>query len=726
MGIAENEAAAEFAVTKKNPGSKIIALAGNPNVGKSTVFNALTGMNQHTGNWPGKTVMNAQGTHHFHGSDYILVDLPGTYSLMAHSSEEEIARDFILFGGADATIVVCDATCLERNLNLVLQVMEITPNVVVCVNLMDEAKKKHISVDLETLENELGVPVVGASARNGKGLEDLMKKVEALCTGDIQPRPRKVQYHKAIEDAIAHLAPVLEQHLSGKLNSRWLAVRLLEQDRALTVRIERHLGYALQDDEQVQTCIRAAREMLENNGIAQEELKDRVVSCIVFSAEEVGVGNSSCKGCAGCGKCAGYADYAGAAANARDRKLDKILISKHIGIPIMLVLLCGVFWLTITGANYPSQLLADGLFWVQDRLTDFFLWLGTPDWVHGALVLGVYRVLAWVVSVMLPPMAIFFPIFTLLEDFGYLPRIAFNLDHQFKKAKACGKQALTMCMGFGCNAAGVIGCRIIDSPRERLIAIITNNLVPCNGRFPTLIAIISMFFVGKAGGAMDTLLSTLILTGVIVLGVLLTFWVSRFLSETILKGEPSSFTLELPPYRTPQIGKVIVRSIFDRTLFVLARAVAVAAPAGLIIWVFANITVGDMSLLNHCSQFLDPFARLLGMDGVILLAFILGFPANEIVVPIIIMAYLSTGSILELDSLAELKTLLVSNGWTWVTAVSTMLFCLIHWPCSTTCLTIKKETGSLKWTALSFIIPTAIGITVCFLFTTIVRILGFA
>jgi len=725
MGIVKKEATSTFAITKKKPSSKVIALAGNPNVGKSTVFNALTGMNQHTGNWPGKTVANAQGTHRFQGCDYILVDLPGTYSLMAHSNEEEIARDFILFGDADAIIVVCDATCLERNLNLVLQVMEITSNVVVCVNLMDEAKKKHIILDLEKLECELGVPVVGTSARSGKGLKEVIIKVKSLCTGDIKTRPHKVIYQEAIEEAIDDLVPVLKEHLPGKLNSRWLALRLLEQDPAIIIRIEDHLKYALQDDEQVQAHLKTGFEILENNDITKGELKDRVVSSIIFSAEKIVVDKIKSKECDCCGKCSECPGYAGASSNSRDRKLDKILISKHIGIPVMLVMLCLVFWLTITGANYPSQILAKGLFWIQNRLTDFFLWLGTPDWVHGVLVLGIYRVLAWVVSVMLPPMAIFFPIFTLLEDFGYLPRIAFNLDHQFKKAKACGKQALTMCMGFGCNAAGIIGCRIIDSPRERLIAIITNNFVPCNGRFPTLIAIISMFFVGKVGGAMDSLISTLILTGVIVLGVLMTFWISRFLSETILKGEASFFTLELPPYRTPQIGKVIVRSIFDRTLYVLGRAVIVAAPAGLIIWVLANITAGDMSLLNHCSKFLDPFARLLGMDGVILLAFILGFPANEIVVPIIIMAYLSTGSILELGSLGELKVLLVSNGWTWVTAVSTMLFCLIHWPCSTTCLTIKKETGSLKWTALSFAIPTVIGIMVCFLFTTIVRIFGF-
>ncbi|MCL2698597.1 MAG: ferrous iron transporter B, partial [Oscillospiraceae bacterium] len=565
---------------------RVIALAGNPNVGKSTVFNALTGMKQHTGNWPGKTVMNAQGLHRFNEHNYILVDLPGTYSLVAHSAEEEIARDFILSGGADAVIVVCDATCLERNLSLVLQVMEITPNVVVCVNLLDEAKKKKITIDLSALETELGVPVAGTSARSGKGLNELMKKTEALCTGEIQSVPRKVSH--ANDD---------------ELTEHWSAAQ----------------------------------------GIAA------AVSSSYDSFNDLSV-------CSGINL------------SKRDRKLDRILTRRLTGIPIMLALLCAVFWITITGAQYPSEALFTGLFRLGDRLTEFFLWLGTPEWVQGVLVSGVYRVLAWVVAVMLPPMAIFFPLFTLLEDFGYLPRVAFNLDHHFKKAKACGKQALTMCMGFGCNAAGVIGCRIIDSPRERLIAVITNNFVPCNGRFPTLITIISMFFVGIAGGAFNTLISTVILTGVIVLGIVLTFWVSRFLSETILKGEASSFTLELPPYRTPQIGKVIVRSIFDRTLFVLGRAVIVAAPAGLVIWLLANITAGDISLLNHCSSFLDPFARLLGLDGVILLAFILGFPANEIVFPIIIMAYMSAGSILELDSLTELQTLLAANGWTWVTA----------------------------------------------------------
>ena len=379
---------------------------------------------------------------------------------------------------------------------------------------------------------------------------------------------------------------------------------------------------------------------------------------------------------------------------------------------------------TIVGANYPSQLLSGVLFWVQDRLSELFTALHAPDWLHGALVLGVYRVLAWVVSVMLPPMAIFFPLFTLLEDAGYLPRIAYNLDKPFKACRACGKQALTMCMGFGCNAAGIVGCRIIDSPRERLLAILTNNFVPCNGRFPTLIAILTMFFVGSAGGWKASVLSALLLTGVILLGIGLTFTFTRLLSATALKGEPSSFTLELPPYRKPQVGKVIVRSIFDRTLFVLGRAAAVAAPAGLLIWIMANVTMGDATLLHHCATFLDPFAQLMGLDGVILMAFILGFPANEIVIPIILMSYLSQGSLLELGSLGEMKALFLANGWTWLTAVNVMLFSLMHWPCSTTLLTVHKETGSWKWTALAAALPTVAGVVVCMAVTALVRLAG--
>ena len=402
---------------------------------------------------------------------------------------------------------------------------------------------------------------------------------------------------------------------------------------------------------------------------------------------------------------------------------DRLLTGRLVGIPLMLVLLLCVLWLTIYGANYPSELLSNLLFGLEEplaRTLSGFL----PTGVVHLLVWGVYRVLAWVVSVMLPPMAIFFPLFTLLEDAGYLPRVAFNLDAGFKKCCACGKQALTMCMGIGCNAAGVIGCRIIDSPRERMIAVLTNSFVPCNGRFPMLISIITMFFIAGTGSITASLVSAAMLTAVILLGVMMTFAVSWLLSKTLLKGLPSSFTLELPAYRRPQIGQVIIRSVFDRTLFVLGRAVTVAAPAGLIIYVMANCTVGNVTLLAHCASFLDPFARCIGIDGVILMAFILGFPANEIVIPIVIMAYMSTGTLTELGSLENLRTLLVNNGWTWLTAACTMLFSLMHWPCSTTLLSIKKETGSWRWTAVGFLLPTLSGIVICFLLTSIVRLFG--
>jgi ferrous iron transport protein B len=693
-------------IKKMTPDDKVIAIAGNPNVGKSTVFNGLTGLNQHTGNWPGKTVTNAQGYCRYGNSGYVLVDIPGTYSLMAHSSEEEVARNFICFGEPDAVIVVCDATCLERNLNLVLQTLEITRKVVVCVNLMDEAKRKHMQIDLDAISRKLGVPVTGTVARRKKSLDKLMQSVENLMKLD-KDTPFKIEYIKPIEDAVAQLEPIIKSKVK-KIDSRWLSLKLLDYDESLITALNDYLGYDLLADSHIREGLAKAKQVLSDNGITSDILRDKIVAGLVLTAESI---------------CSDTVHFDKRDYYARDWKIDKILTGKWTGFPIMVALLMGVLWLTITGANYPSAMLSDALFWIEDRLTDAFHWLGAPDWLHGMLVLGVYRVLAWVVSVMLPPMAIFFPLFTLLEDLGYLPRVAFNLDKYFKKCRACGKQALTMCMGFGCNAAGIIGCRIIDSPRERLIAIITNNFVPCNGRFPTLIAILTMFFAGAAAGPLESVYLAVLLTGVIVMGIFATFIVSRFLSGTVLKGVPSSFTLELPPFRKPQIGKVVVRSIFDRTLFVLGRAVAVAAPAGLVIWTMANLRINDLTLLAHCSRFLDPFAKLLGMDGVILIAFILGLPANEIVFPIIIMAYMSSGSLMELDNLWDLKQLLVENGWTWITAVSTMLFSLLHWPCSTTCLTIKKETQSLKWTAISVIVPTVIGIIVCFIFSGIARLL---
>lgn len=408
-----------------------------------------------------------------------------------------------------------------------------------------------------------------------------------------------------------------------------------------------------------------------------------------------------------------------------DQRIDDIATSRIWGFPIMLGLLGVVFWLTIAGANVPSAMLADLLFKLQDYLTLGFQWVGAPDWLHGLLVLGIYRGTAWVISVMLPPMAIFFPIFTLLEDFGYLPRVAFNLDRLFRAAGAHGKQSLTMGMGFGCNAAAIVSTRIIESPRERLIAILTNSFVPCNGRFPTLITMASLFMGAGVTAAYSSLAATASVVGIVLIGIVTTLVVSWTLSKTLLRGVPSRFTLEMPPYRKPQVLPVIVRAVYDRTLVVLWRAITTAAPAGAITWLLGNIHVGGNSLLGHVAHTLDPFGHALGLDGIILMAFLLGLPANEIVMPIMIMGYMSAGVMTDADSLDALRRLLVDqNGWTWLTALNVMLFSLLHYPCGTTLITIYKETKSWKWSLFSALMPLAIAIAVTFIVAQVVRGFG--
>ncbi|SHD75842.1 nucleoside recognition domain-containing protein [Schnuerera ultunensis] len=519
---------------------------------------------------------------------------------------------------------------------------------------------------------------------------------------------KRINYDGVLEKAIKEIQPLIDNLVGKKMNSRWVSLRIMDGDSKLLESMKDYISFDLSKNELLRKKLETLFTNLKKENIELEKLRDCIVASIVKTAENISEE---------------VVIFENKNHNLLDHKIDRILTSRIFGIPIMIGLLGLVFWITIEGANLPSDILANGLFWIEGKLSNLFKLMKAPNWFHDILVLGIYRTLAWVVSVMLPPMAIFFPLFTLLEDLGYLPRVAFNLDYYFKKAGAHGKQALTMCMGFGCNAAGVISCRIIDSSRERLIAIITNNFVPCNGRFPILIALATIF-IGSSTGALSSLTATLSVLIAILLGVIITLFVSKLLSKTILKGLPSSFTLELPPYRKPQVGKIIVRSIFDRTLFVLSRAVIVAAPAGLIIWVMANIIIGNASLLTHCAQFLNPFAQLLGMDGYILMAFILGLPANEIVIPILIMSYMSKGSMLDLDSLTEMKQLLVSNGWNWLTAICTMLFALNHWPCGTTLLTIRKETQSWKWAWVSFLVPTITGIVICFLVAQGARLFG--
>lgn len=691
-------------MNSKNSIFSTVALIGNPNVGKSTIFNMITGMNQHTGNWPGKTVNIAEGTYTFNDKNYKIIDLPGTYSLNTLSYEEEVARDYILFKQPNVTVVICDATCLERSLNIALQVIATVKNVIVCINMIDEANKKEIKIDFSQLSTILNVPVVAVSARQKQGINNLLNEIDLMCQ---QPTKKsgKINYDKPIENAINQLS----EHIETKnINKKMVALKLLSNDTNFIKNLVLNDEITDENLNNLNSRVQKAKNNLISEYSDSTSLQDIISSQFIKLSEEISK------------KCI----HKNKQNSEKYKHLDDFLTNKWTGLPSIILLLCMVFWITIAGANAPSEFLSTTLFKIQDILSDFFQYIQVPDWIEGILIQGMFKTLAWVVSVMLPPMAIFFPIFTLLEDFGYLPRVAFHLDCAFKKAGACGKQALTTCMGFGCNAAGIIGCRIIDSPRERLIAILTNNFTPCNGRFPTLIALITMFCLNcDSNSFLNSFICAIYLSGIIILGLIMTFIVSKILSKTILKGFPSFFTLELPPYRKPQFGKVIIRSIFDRTLFVLGRAIIVAAPAGIILWILSNVIISDVSLLNHISNFLDPFAKLFGLDGVILIAFILGFPANEIVIPIIIMAYLCKGSLTEYESLTELKTLFVNNGWTWLTALCTSLFCLMHWPCSTTCLTIKKECKSFKWTALSFIIPTICGFTICFIVSNCCRLL---
>ena len=681
-----------------------IALAGNPNVGKSTVFNALTGMRQHTGNWAGKTVANASGTFTHKNIDFTLVDIPGTYSLMASSPDEEAAREFICFGQPDCIIVVLDATCLERNLNLAIQILEVNKKAVICVNLLDEATKKGIQIDLDELSLYLGVPVVGTAARSREGLDELKDAVFDVATRERKVFGTKIKYNNNLEKAVTKLENIIEDSklfddkTFSYLSKRFLALRLIDCDKKLDNSIKEYFNFSLLEHKTINKAFTEIHNELENIGMKQDDIRDIIVEGIVAKAQEI-YAHCTCL----CNKCYSRCD----------RQLDKILTSKLTGIPIMLLLFGVIFYITISGANYPSELLSMAFSKVQEWLYGLFDLLHSPPFLKGLLIDGMFKTLSWVVAVMLPPMAIFFPLFTLLEDFGYLPRVAFNMDRFFAKSGTSGKQSLTMLMGFGCNACGVTGCRIIESPRERIIATVTNNFVPCNGRFPTLIAIITMFFATGISLPFRSLVSAGLLLTVIVFGVVVTLLVSKLLSATLLKGLPSSFTLELPPYRRPQICKTIVRSLLDRTIFVLLRAMCVAAPAGIVIWLMSNIMINGESLCVIISNFLQPLGSLMGLDGVILLAFILGFPANEIVIPIIIMIYTASGTLVEYDSLSSLYNLFVENGWTWVTALCTMIFSLMHFPCSTTCLTIYKETKSLKWTLLSFILPTILGILLC-------------
>ena len=688
-----------------------IALAGNPNTGKSTVFNALTGLRQHTGNWPGKTVTRAEGSFSFHDQRYRIIDLPGTYSLLSTSEDEEVARDFILFGKPDVTVIVVDASRLERNLSLALQILEITDKAVLCLNLMDEARRHHITIDTRTLSRDLGIPVVATSARTKEGIPDLLFAIEEVVSGKFQTKKQTyIDLPKENAEAIAELQSALSELNPELPNTRWLAMRLIEGDESVQKGVEEGTFSAENNPEKQARVLRIADEY---HKILGDSYRNDLVEAIY--AQATTLINASVS-----------TDFSARSFRV-DRAIDRIVTHKIWGFPIMFLLLAGVLWITIIGANYPSQWLSD-LFvgWLYPLLKDGANALHFPWWLSGFLIDGVYLATTWVISVMLPPMAIFFPLFTLLEDFGYLPRVAFNLDKLFRTAGAHGKQALTMSMGFGCNAAGVVATRIINSPREKLIAIITNNFSLCNGRWPTQILIATLFIGALVPKQWSGTVAMLAVIGIAVLGIAFSFLTSWLLSKTLLKGESSFFVLELPPYRPPRFFQTLYTSLIDRTLIVLWRAIVFAAPAGAVIWLICNLQIAQQPIALWLIQGLDPIGVFIGLNGVILLAYIVAIPANEIVIPTVLMlttmvlgqtAVGEGAGVLMEASTSQVGVLLHAGGWTLLTAVNLMLFSLLHNPCSTTIYTIYKETHSKKWTLIATLLPVLYGIVVCFLLT---------
>lgn len=643
-----------------------ILLCGNPNVGKSSIYNILTKSHEHTGNWTGKTVEVT--SKQIKNTKYKLIDLPGIYSLSSLSDEEIITRNTLYFTCYEKIIYVCDACNLEKNLNLLLQISEINKNIILCLNMVDELNNKQIEIDIEYLKEILGIEIVQCSAREKDGIKELFNSLEKHSVFRY-----KFNYNYTIEK---HISFIID-HVEEPYKNRFVAVKILEKDIDFIETIEK----------------------LNNDTILNDDIKKYIMS---INSEEI-------------------ADSIAVSINDRSKdicslvqiknnektmsKLDKIFSNKIYTIPLMLVMIFAIFLITIVLANYPSELLSKLFIYFENILFKLSNILCIPKIIYEPLIFGVFRVVSFIVSVMFPPLVIFFFLFTYAEESGILPRIAFNLDKVCSKANCHGKQSLTICSGFGCNACAIVGSRIIDSKRDKLLAILTNSFIPCNGRFPMIIAIISMFFVTSN----NKILVALYLTLFVLFAISISLLTSFVLSKTILKGYPGFFVLELPDYKKVKLSKIIKTSFVYKSLSILKKAVLISLPAGLIIYVLTKININNISLLVYISTFLNPFAKLLGLDGTILTSFILGIPANEIVMPLMIMGYVNESSVSLISNYFTIKNILIDNNWTIVTAMSTILFSIMHFPCATTLSTIKSEVG-FKWMIYSFMIPLLTGI----------------
>ncbi len=665
--------------------NKLILLSGYPNTGKTTIFNLLTKKYKYTNNLCGRKLNTKIGKIK-NNKEYIIVDLPGVYSLLSMNDEEVLTRDTILFDNAYKNVIVVDSCFLERNLNLVLQMLEINKKIILCLNFIDELDSKNIEIDKEKLSTLLDLPVIMCSAKNKIGIDDLINNFDVEKSSSYS-----INYGKKVEEILNKFIPLIGLDAIYNINKRFIALKLLEGDKSIVKSIYIRYG--------VDILSKEVNEFLRD--INFEEMR-RIIA-IEVNNESKRISLEVIK-------------YLNKDINQTSRKIDKIITSKRWGIPLFLLIFTIILYLTIVLTSYFSQFLNFIFHFIENKLYEIFIYLKVVKYIYNPLLFSIFKSVGYIISIMLLPMVIFFALFSLGEECGFLSRIAFNFDKMFKCFKSHGKHALTTCMGFGCNACSVIQTRMIDSPRDKIIAAITNNFIPCSGKLPMLISIITIFFVSEKN---SNILVALILITLMTFGILISLIVSKILATTLLKGVTSYFTLELSPYRKPNIINVIKRSVMDKTFFILKRVIKVALLGGLVIWLFANINISNLSLLNHISNFLDPFAKLIGLDGFILFAFILALPATEMVLPLILMGYLSTKTTNEISNIIELKKVLVNNGWDIIKAISVCLFSLMHFPCMTTLITIKKEIG-LKWSIISFIIPTAIGISILFVFNLII------